>query len=169
MDVARESNVQGVALGASVYASVPAERLYEAVRDVRGFPRWAPGVRRVEVIRAPGEPGMFSEWEVAFFGFRRKVWSVLEEVVPRTFLRWSYGGQISGWGRCELRSDGGWTLAEFRTELELEEAWMRSLLRSAPVREAAHGHLRRALGRLGAIVTRDGGRFVVGPLGQSKA
>jgi beta-phosphoglucomutase-like phosphatase (HAD superfamily) len=34
-------------VGARVFAPVPAERLYEAVLDVRGFPAWAPGVRRV--------------------------------------------------------------------------------------------------------------------------
>jgi uncharacterized membrane protein len=161
---APSNKMQGAVIGASVFTSVPAHRLYEAVRDVRGFPRWAPGVRHVEVIRGFGEQGMLSEWEVSFLGLRKKIWSVLEEAVPQTFLRWSYDGSITGWGECELRSSsGGWTLAEFRTELELEDAWLRSLVHSAPVKEAAQGHLRRSLARLGELVTNDGGRFVVGP------
>jgi uncharacterized membrane protein len=161
---APSNKMQGTVIAASVFTSVPAERLYEALRDVRGFPRWAPGVRRVEVIRGLGEQGMLSEWEVSFLGLRKKIWSVLEEAVPQTFLRWSYEGTITGWGECELRSSsGGWTLAEFRTELELEEAWLRPLVHSAAVKEAARRHLRRTLLRLGQLVTGDGERFVVGP------
>ena len=161
---APSNKMQGAVIGASVFTSVPAQRLYEAVRDVRGFPRWAPGVRHVEVIRGLGEQGMLSEWEVSLLGLRKKIWSVLEEAVPQTFLRWSYDGPITGWGECELRSSsGGWTLAGFRTELELQDAWLRSLVHSAPVREAAQGHLRRSLARLGGLVTDDGDRFVVGP------
>lgn len=155
---------QGTVIAASVFTSVPAERFYETVSDVRGFPRWAPGVRRVEVFRGLGEVGMISEWEVTFLGLRKKIWSVLEEAVPQTFLRWSYEGPITGWGECELRGSGsGWTLAEFRTELQLDDAWLRALVHSAPVKEAAQRHLRRSLMRLGGLLTCDGGRFVVGP------
>lgn len=156
---------QTTVIAASVFTSVPAERLYEAVRDVRAFPRWAPGVRHVEVIDAKGglgEQGMLSEWEVSFLGLRKKIRSVLEEAVPQTLLRWSYEGPITGWGECELRgSCSGWTLAEFRTELRIEDAWLRSLVHSTPVKEAAQGHLRRSLTRLGGLVTGDGGRFLV--------
>jgi len=98
MNVTKMNKKGGAVIGASVFASVPAERLYEAVRDVRGFPRWAPGVRRVEVIRDPGEPGMLSEWEVSVLGLRRKVSSVLEEAEPPSFLRWTYDGPVAGWG-----------------------------------------------------------------------
>lgn len=150
-----------------VFASTPADRFYEAVRDVRSFPRWAPGVRRVEVIRGLGEEGMLSEWEISFLGLRKKVSSVLEEADPPAFLRWTYHGPVTGWGECVIKSGGGWTLAEFRTELDPREAHLRRLMRSAPVKEAAYGHLRRSLARLGGLVTSDGGRFVVGPLGLS--
>jgi uncharacterized protein YndB with AHSA1/START domain len=163
MDVARPNKIGGGVIGASVFASVPAERFYEAVRDVRGFPRWAPGVRRVEVIRGLGEAGMVSEWEVSFLGLKRRVSSVLEEADPPSFLRWTYDGPVAGWGECEIKSGGGWTLAEFRTELRPRDARLRRLMRSAPVEEAARGHLKRSLARLGGLVTSDGGRFVVGP------
>lgn len=167
MSVAIKSKVRGGVIGASVFASVTPEEFYEAVRDVRGFPGWAPGVRRVEVIDAAGrlgEPGMLSEWEISFLGLRRKVSSVLEVAEPPALLRWTYGGPVEGWGECEIRSRGGWTLAEFRTELCPTDACLRRLMSSVPVREAAHGHLRRSLSRLGRLVTSDGGRFVVGPL-----
>ena len=164
MSVARENKIRGAVIGASIFASAPAERFYEAVRDVRGFPVWAPGVRRVEVIDGLGEPGMVSEWEVSFLGVRRKVSSVLEEAKPPALLRWTYGGPVEGWGECEIKSSGGWTLAEFRTELRPRDARLGRLMRSAPAREAAQGHLKKSLARLGRLVTSDGGRFVVGPL-----
>lgn len=63
--------MQGAVIRTSVFPSVPVERLYEAVRDVRWFPRWAPGVRRVEVIRGLGEQGKLSEWEVSFLGLQK--------------------------------------------------------------------------------------------------
>jgi hypothetical protein len=167
MDVARENKIWGDVIGASIFASAPAEKFYEAVRDVRGFPGWAPGVRRVEVIDAEdrlGEPGMISEWEVSFLGVRRKVSSVLEVAEPPALLRWTYAGPVEGWGECGIQSSGGWTLVEFRTELRPRDALLERLVRSAPVREAARGHLRRSLFRLGRLVTGEGGRFVVGPL-----
>jgi hypothetical protein len=164
MNVAKENKILGAVIGASVFASVPPETFYEVVRDVRGFPGWAPGVRRVEVIEGLGEPGMISEWEISVLGVRRKVSSVLEEAKPPALLRWTYGGPVEGWGECEIKSSGGWTLAEFRTELCPRDARLGRLMRSAPAREAARGHLKRSLARLGRLVTGDGGRFVVGPL-----
>jgi hypothetical protein len=164
MNVAKENKIRGDVIGASIFASAPAEKFYEAVRDVRGFPGWAPGVRRVEVIEGLGEPGMLSEWEISFLGVRRRVWSVLEEAEPPALLRWTYGGPVEGWGECEIKSSGDWALAEFRTELRPRDARLGRLMRSAPVREAAQGHLKKSLARLGRLVTGDGGRFVVGPL-----
>ena len=167
MHVANENKMRELVIGASVFASVPPERFYETVRDVRGFPGWAPGVRRVEVIEGLGEPGMLSEWEISFLGLRKTVSSVLEVAEPPAFLRWTYGGPVEGWGECGIKSNGGWTLAEFRTALHPRDACLRRLMSSAPVREAAHGHLKRSLARLGRLVSSDGGRFVVGPLARS--
>jgi Polyketide cyclase / dehydrase and lipid transport len=150
-------------IGANVFVPVGAGRLYEAVRDVRGFPRWAPGVSRVEVLERPAGPGMLSEWEISLLGFRRKVWSVLEEDEPPTFLRWSYEGPISGWGECVMKSSGDGTLAEFRTALIPLDPRLQKLTRSAFVRDAAYGHLRRSLARLGSLVSGGSGRVVVGP------
>ncbi len=151
-------------IGASVFAQAPPEKFYEAVRDVRGFPGWAPGVRRVEVFENPGEPGMVSGWEVSFLGFRRIVSSVLEEAEKPGFLRWSYEGPITGWGECRLWPQGNGTLAEFRTELIPEEPLLEGLMTTAPARSAAQGQLKRSLARLGELVCGDCGMVRVGPL-----
>jgi uncharacterized membrane protein len=163
MVVATQNKVDEGVIGASVFVSVSAWRLYEAVRDVRGFPRWAPGVRRVEVLEGPAGPGMLSEWEISFLSLKRKVLSVLEEDVPAEFLRWSYEGQITGWGECFMRSSGYWTLAEFRMALSPVDPRLQRLMQSAFVKDAAYTHLKRSLSQLGRLVSGDGGRVLVGP------
>lgn len=150
-------------IGASVFAPVTPDVFYEAVRDVRSFPDWAPGVRRVEVLAGTGGPGMLSEWEVSFLGFRKRVLSVLEEAERPEFLRWSYEGPVEGWGECAMRERGDGTLAEFRTGVAPAERHLESLMGSSVARGAASSQLRRALQKLGHLVTPAGRRVIVGP------
>jgi len=149
-------------IGASVRVPVRPERLYEVVLDVRSFPEWAPGVRRVEVIERPGEAGMVSEWEVSFLGMSQTVSSVLEEAERPGFLRWNYGGPVEGWGECRIQAHAGGALAEFRTSLLPLDPRLEGLMQTSLVRNAASSQLRRSLGRLGQRVS--GGECVrVGP------
>lgn len=150
-------------VGASVFAPVTPDAFYEAVRDVRSFPDWAPGVRQVELLENPDSPGMLSEWEVSFMGLRKRVLSVLEEAERPEFLRWTYDGPVRGWGECAIRERGVGTLAEFRTGLVPADRRLESLMGSSVARGAASSQLRRALHGLGHLVARDGERVVVGP------
>jgi hypothetical protein len=163
MIVAPQHKIHERVIAASLRVPVPGWRLYEAVRDVRSFPRWAPGVRRVEVLEGPAGPGMISEWEISFLGLDRSVWSVLEEDEPAAFLRWTYEGPIMGWGECVIKSSDHGTLAEFRTAFSPVDPRLQRLMRSALLRDAAYGHLKRSLARLGALVSGGSGRVVVGP------
>jgi ribosome-associated toxin RatA of RatAB toxin-antitoxin module len=151
-------------IGASLLVPAPARYLYEAVLDVRSFPSWAPGVRRVEITEGPVGPGMVSEWEVSVLGLRRRISSVLVKAEELSFLRWTYDGLISGWGECAIEDWGNGTLAEFRTELRPTEPCLEKLMRTLPFRNAARNHLKRCLVQLGQAVSgnRDGVR--VGPL-----
>ena len=162
------SNKDGAeVLGASLFVPVRAEELYGALLDVRGFPVWAPGVRRVEILAGPVGPGMVSEWEVSVLGARRRVSSMLEEAEPHGLLRWTYEGPVSGYGECVLRDRGDGVLAEFRTELRPQDAFLCKVMRSSPARSAARSHLKRCLVRLGQSVCEDGGSIRVGPLAGS--
>ncbi|MEW6636251.1 MAG: SRPBCC family protein [Actinomycetota bacterium] len=163
MRVANPDRAREVEIAASLIVPAPPEALYEAVRDVRRFPLWAPGVRRVEVCGNPGEPGMLSEWEVSFLGLRRKILSVLEEAESPSLLRWSYAGPVTGTGECAIRDRGDGALAEFRTSLGSVDPLLRRLVGSASVRSAASGHLRRSLSKLGHLVCGDESRVLVGP------
>jgi len=151
-------------VGASLFVPSPARKLYDVVLDVRNFPSWAPGVRRVEILKGPVGQGMVSEWDVSVLGVKRRISSVLVEAEYPKFLRWTYEGPVSGYGECrieDLRGNG--TLAEFRTELRPAEPAFQGLLRTAPARNAARAHLKRCLVRLGQLVSGHGDAVRVGP------
>jgi hypothetical protein len=132
--------------------------------DVRSFPGWAPGVRRVEVVEGPLGPGMVSEWEVSVLGLRRRISSTLVEAEAPRLLRWTYEGPVRGWGECAIKDRSDGTLAEFRMELRPAEPVLEKLTSSLPARNAAHNHLKRCLTRLGRAVSENGGGVRVGPL-----
>ncbi len=149
-------------LEAAVFAPVWPEDFYEAVLDVRGFPAWAPGVRRFEVISGEGGAWMVSDWEVSFLGFGKTVRSVLEETESPYRLRWTYDGPVGGWGGCSIEEAEGGILASFRTELSPKDPLLAVLSQGAAARGAARTHLKRALSRLGRLVAGDEARVLVG-------
>ncbi|QIN81600.1 hypothetical protein GBA63_02375 [Rubrobacter tropicus] len=163
MNVATSNKILDSAFGASVFAPAAPEDFYEAVLDVRGFPAWAPGVRRVEVLSGEGGTGMLSEWEVSFLGLRKKVLSVLEETEAPYRLRWTYEGPLEGWGECSIAAVGGGAVAAFGTVLVPTDPFLAALARGATARSAAGSHLRRSLSRLGRLVAGDDARVIVGP------
>ena len=151
-------------LSAAVFAPVKPEDFYEAVLDVRGFPAWSPGVRRVGVLSGEGGAGMLSEWEVSFLGFRKTIRSVLLVAEGPSRLRWSYDGPVEGWGGCSIEPVGEGALASFRTALAPADPLLASLARGAAARGAARTHLKRSLSRLGRLVAGDDARVTVGPV-----
>ena len=151
-------------VGAGLSVPVPPEEFYMAVLDVRGFPAWAPGVRQVEVLAGEGASGMLSEWEVSFFGFRRKILSVLQEARTPELLRWTYSGPVTGWGECSVHALRDGTLAEFRTALSPADPLLARLARGNATKNAARAHLRRSLHQLGRLVTGDETRALIGPI-----
>ena len=163
MEAVRELGSVSRRLGASVFVPVSPERLYETVLDVRSFPRWAPGIRHVEVLEGAGGPGMVSEWEISFFGLKRKILSVLEEAESPELLHWTYDGLVRGWGQCAIKDWGDGALAEFRTELQPVEPILEKLMRMPAVKSAVSSHLKRSLAQLGRVVSGDSARVRVGP------
>ncbi len=149
---------------AAVFAPVALEDFYGAVLDVRGFPAWAPGVRRVEVLSGEGGAGMLSEWEVSLLGFSQRVLSVLEEAEAPFRLRWTYDGPVEGWGGCSIEPVGHGTLVSFRTALEPADPLLAHLARGAAAKNVGRSHMKRSLARLGRLVSGDDARVLVGPV-----
>ena len=151
-------------MGAAVFAPVAPEEFYEALLDVGGFPAWAPGVRRVEVVSGEGAAGMLSEWEVSLLGFKRRVLSALEDAETPSRLRWTYAGPVEGWGACSIEGSGDGAVAVFRTQLAPADPLLARLARGALATNAARGHLKRSLARLGRLVAGNEERVMVGPV-----
>jgi hypothetical protein len=150
-------------IGANLFVPSPAQDLYEVLLDVRNFPTWASGVRRVEVLEGYGKPGMVSEWEICFLGLNSKVLSLLEEAESPAHLRWAYNGLVGGWGQCVIKDQGESTLAVFQTELWATKPHLKQFMRMRTVHEAASTHLKRSLVRLGHMVSEDASQVRVGP------
>ena len=165
MNLAVENRSEGFSLGASMFVPVPATLLYEALLDVGSFPRWAPAVRRVEVLEGGPGAGMISEWELSVLGIRKRVRSLLETADPSRRLRWTYEGAVHGWGGCVLRERGDGTVADFSTELRVAEPALTRLISRLPVRGLATSQLKRSLAGLGRMVCdeHEAGRVLVGP------
>jgi len=157
------SRTTSAVIGASLLAPAPAHDLYEVVLDVRNFPKWAPGVQRVEVLKGYGEPGMVSEWEICFLGLKRKFLSVLEEAESPALLRWAYDGFVSGRGQCVIEQQGESAHAVFHTELWAAEPYLKKIMQMSLAREAASTHLKRCLAQLGRMASGDASRVRVGP------
>jgi hypothetical protein len=168
VSAAMPDNLSSGVIGASLFVPSPARDLYEAVLDVRSFPRWAPGVRDVEVLARAGESGMVSVWEVSVFGLKKKILTVLKEAESSAFessafLRWTYEGPVRGWGQCAIRDWSDGALAEFRTELYPGEPTLRKLMHMPATKSATKSYLRRCLVRLGRAVSGEDARIRVGP------
>jgi hypothetical protein len=159
------SKTTNAVIGASLLVPSPAHDLYEFMLDVRNFPTWAPGVRRVEVLEGHGEPGMVSEWEICFLGLKRRFLSVLEEAQSPALLRWTYDGLVGGWGQCVIREQSESALALFQTELWASEPHLNQFMRMRTVHEAASTHLKRCLAHLGRRVSEDASQVRVGSAG----
>jgi hypothetical protein len=156
------SKTTNAVIGASLLVPSPPHDLYEVMLDVRNFPAWAPGVRRVDVLERYGEPGMVSEWEICFLGLKRRFLSILEEAESPAHLRWTYDGLVGGWGQCVIRQHGESALAVFQTELWATEPHLKKLIQMRPAREVASTHLKRCLAQLGRMVSGDGSQVRVG-------
>ena len=74
MGISSRNETSSDVVAASLFVPVPPRELYEVVLDVRNFPSWAPGVRRVEVLKGPVGPGMVSEWEIHVLDVCCVVW-----------------------------------------------------------------------------------------------
>ncbi len=164
MAVSIPNKMAGMEIGASVFAPVSPEDFYRAVLDVRGFPAWAPGVRRVEVLSGEGGAGMLSEWEISVLGIRTSILSTLEDASTLSVLRWTYSGPVSGRGECSVERFGDGALAEFRTALTPTDPFLARLARARTIADTAGTHLKRSLLRLGRLVAGDEARVLVGPV-----
>ena len=85
-------------MAAAVFAPVAPEDSYEAVIDVRGFPAWEPGVRRVEVLSGEGGPGCSPSGRSRSSVSARGSSACWRRRSSRPGCAGTYDGPVEGWG-----------------------------------------------------------------------
>lgn len=149
----------------------PRERVWAAIADPQGWPRWWPFVRSVHTLQAGAADGTGSVRRIRW-ATRLPYEIVIDveavEVVRPARLRGRSRGQLRGEGLWTLRADGpARTAVTYRWQVELAKPWMRwfaPLL--APVYRWNHDAVMRAgeigLRRLLAEAGRSAGRAPTG-------
>lgn len=127
---------------------VPVDRVWDALADPEGWPRWWPFVRSVRTLRQGDASGVGS--------VRRILWATrlpyeitidveAIESLPRERLRGRSHGQLVGEGIWLLRADGDQTDVTYVWRVELARRWMRWLAPlMAPVYRWNHDSVMRA-------------------------
>lgn len=106
----------------------PVERVWAALCDPAGWPRWWPCVRQVRTLREGGPDGVGSvrciDWSTRL-PYRIVIEVEAVESVRHQRLRGRSRGALDGEGVWLLRSDGGCTDVTYVWRIRLGKRWMR--------------------------------------------
>lgn len=128
--------------------AAPVDRVWAALADPAGWPRWWPCVRRVTLLRAGRADGVGAvrriDWSTRLpYGIRIEVEGV--EVRPMERLRARARGALEGEGLWLLRPGAGHTDVTYVWRVQLRQRWMRLLAPLlAPVFRWNHDAVMRA-------------------------
>jgi uncharacterized membrane protein len=141
---------------ASYLVSGPSrERLFAALLDVRRFPEWALGLRRVRVLDAASRketsevrPGVALEFTLSAAGLTHRVVGTVTVLEPPHRLEWRYVEGATG--------SGGWLLEEagpramrltLSTDYTVKPAWLDGIAHRPFFRRLTEDLLRRSIRR----------------------
>jgi uncharacterized membrane protein len=131
------------------------ERIFTALLDVRRFPEWASGLRRVRVLETAGAaetsevcPGVALEFTLSAAGLTHHVVGTVTVVEPPHRLEWRYTEGATG--------SGGWLLEDvapdavrlmLSTDYAVKPAWLDRIAHRPFFRRLTEDLLRRSLRR----------------------
>ena len=103
-------------------------RVWQALHDPTGWPRWWPYVASVDRLDAGDADGIGARYH--FHWTSRLPYSIridtqVAEVIPQQLIRASAGGDLHGEGIWRLREDGDATAVEYTWQVKLDRPWMR--------------------------------------------
>ena len=108
------------------------ERIFAALLDVRRFPEWARGLRRVRVLNAENlaetsevRPGVALEFTLSAAGLMHRVVGTVTAVEPPQRLEWRYTEGAVGSGGWLLEDAGPGTVRlTLSTDYTVKPAWL---------------------------------------------
>ncbi len=108
----------------------PVERVWSALAEPEGWPRWWPDVRAVHTLQHGSADGLGSvrriDWRTRL-PYRLSIEVEAVEVVHHRRLRARARGELRGEGLWLLRADGACTDVTYVWRVELAKPWMRAL------------------------------------------
>ncbi len=110
------------------HLQAPVERVWAALADPAGWPRWWPCVRQVRSLRDGGPDGVGSVRRIEWWTrlpYRIVIEVEAVEVVRHQRLRGRSRGQLDGEGLWLLRAADGGTSVTYVWRVRLARRWMR--------------------------------------------
>ena len=134
----------------------PRERIFAALLDVRQFPEWALGLRRVRVLvdAASGvetpevRPGAALEFTLSAAGLTHRVVATVTVIEPPHRLEWRYVEGATGNGGWLLEDAGPGTVRlTLATDYSIRPAWLDGIAHRPFFRRLVEDLLRRSIRR----------------------
>jgi uncharacterized protein YndB with AHSA1/START domain len=131
------------------------ERIFAALLDVRRFPEWALGLRRVRVLDATSKketsevrPGVALEFTLSAAGLTHRVVGTVTVVEPSHRLEWRYAEGATGSGGWLLEDIGPGTVRlTLSTDYTVKPAWLDRIAHRPFFRGLVEDLLRRSIRR----------------------
>jgi uncharacterized protein YndB with AHSA1/START domain len=133
----------------------PQEKIFAALLDVRRFPEWAVGLRRVRVFDAASGtetsevcPGAALEFTLSAAGLTHRVVGTVTVVEPPHRLEWRYTEGATGCGGWLLEDAGpGTARLTLSTDYRVKPAWLDRIAHRPFFRKLTEDLLRHSIRR----------------------
>ena len=142
-------------MNAPVHASyevsgVSRDQVFAALLDVRSFPEWGYGLRKVKLLHGATElrPGAAMEFVLSAGGLVHHVVSTIDEIEEARRIAWRYTSGASGTGGWILEDSGSDTVRmTLFTDYQVHPAWLNRLAHRPFFRNLTEDLLRRSMRR----------------------
>jgi ribosome-associated toxin RatA of RatAB toxin-antitoxin module len=132
---------------------IGAERIFDALLDVRRFPEWAAGLKRSRALDAGAEtvdlrPGTRLEFTLSAAGITHEVASTVTVVEPPRRLEWDYVEGATGTGGWIIEEESAGTIRmTLWTDYRIKPRWLDRIAHRPFFRGLVEDLIRRSMRR----------------------
>jgi uncharacterized protein YndB with AHSA1/START domain len=111
--------------------AAPRERVWQALKHPVEWPRWWPFVRAVKELDAGDDEGVGARYDFHWSSrlpYSIRLLTTVTELRKQEFIVAQAEGDLRGTGTWRLRERDGCTFVEYTWSVDLDRAWMRTLL-----------------------------------------